>query len=72
MEKSSFPKVRNLLAHRIIQLRTGRNQLYQGAGACRTFWNCNGGGQGAVYFASDESTFAVGSELMLDGGMGTL
>ena len=25
-----------------------------------------------VYFASDESAFAVGSELMLDGGMGTL
>ena len=25
-----------------------------------------------VYFASDESAFAVGSELMIDGGMGTL
>jgi len=25
-----------------------------------------------VYFASDESPFAVGSELMIDGGMGTL
>ena len=25
-----------------------------------------------VYFASDESAFAVGSELMMDGGMGTL
>jgi len=25
-----------------------------------------------LYFASDESAFAVGSEIMLDGGMGTL
>ena len=28
--------------------------------------------QAVVFFASDESAFAVGSELMIDGGMGTL
>lgn len=26
----------------------------------------------ALYFASDDSSFAVGSELILDGGVGTL
>jgi NAD(P)-dependent dehydrogenase (short-subunit alcohol dehydrogenase family) len=40
--------------------------------AVRRFGTATEVAKAILYFASDESAFAVGSEIMLDGGMGTL
>jgi NAD(P)-dependent dehydrogenase (short-subunit alcohol dehydrogenase family) len=44
----------------VTQIPAGRRGLPKESGRCRSF------------FASDESAFTVGSELIIDGGMSTL